>query len=225
VGASRAPRAPRREGCRRPRPAHRGGCPGAARGDPPRRQVERVRVLADEGDRLRREIDGVHRRVGTLVLDRQRDGTAPRGHVDHRGRLRLRQAVERHLDEDLGLRPRHEDAWPHTQVQPPEPLRSRHVLERLSDTPPAESPSEELRLLRREPLPGIHPGPVGAEDVGQEPLRGRNRTLHTVPVQVLGRAFDDLRRSHVSLSRPASPTALPRSRPIAPNARRRSAAR
>ena len=133
-------------------------------------------------------------------------------------------------DEDLGLRPRDEHAGADADGEPPEPLLAGHVLERLPDAPPAERSSEELRLLRRQPFPRVDPRPIRPEDVRQEPLGGGNRTLHAVPLQVLGRPPDDLRRPHVSPSpaalrpRPAGPPLFLGPRRAAPSAPRRSAA-
>ena len=53
------------------------------------------------------------------------------------------------------------------------------------------------------PSPGVDARPIRPQDVRKEPLRGGNRALHAVPLQVLGRSANHLRRPHITPSCPA----------------------
>jgi len=73
-------------------------------------------------------LDGVHRRLWTLLRHRQRDGAGTGAEVHDDGRPLAGDRGEPPVHEQLGLRPRHEHPGPHRQQQVTERRGTRKVL-------------------------------------------------------------------------------------------------
>ena len=90
-----------------------------------------LQVARGPGVRLPGQLHGIHPRGGHLVLDGQGDRARAGAQVDHE-RLGAGRpgGLDREAGDELGLRPWHEDARAHRQLEPPEAGPPGEVLER-----------------------------------------------------------------------------------------------
>ena len=79
--------------------------------------------------------------------------------------------LDRPARQQLGLGPGHEDARPDDELDVPEPGASGQVLERLAARPAGHQCLEGPSGLGVDLVDEHEPGPVDAEDVGQQDLR------------------------------------------------------
>src|SRR6266571_4755790 len=114
-----------------------------------------------------------------------------------------RKCLQRNVHQDLGLGPGDEHARPHHQLEVPECLPSREVLERHARAPLAQRAPERLRLRGAQPFGSrVQPGPVRPQDLGEQDLRGGARAVHAMPLQVRGGPMQDLGGTHQGASGP-----------------------
>ena len=132
-------------------------------------QVEPLRVLARERDRLRRRIDRGHASVGTLVRDRERNRARAGAEVEH-ARLRLvTEQGETAFHDDLRLGARDERTRVRVQHQPTEAPLAQDVRQRLALPAPFEQCVELVGDVLVAPF--VHARARGSEDVCEEQLR------------------------------------------------------
>ncbi len=87
---------------------------------------------------------------GVLVRDRKRDRAAARADVEDARLVDLRDPRETALDDDLGLRPRHEHAPVDAQREPAEAPLAEHVRERLARLAAGDELLDGLLLALRQ---------------------------------------------------------------------------
>ena len=132
------------------------------------------RVLACERQRIGRDVDTGHLRVGPLVLQRERDRARADTDVQDPRPLDPLRECERPLDERLCLGPRYESAGVGLQHQAAEAPLAEHVRERL---PPFAAGEERLETVHLVIEARGEPGARRCEEMGDEPLRVDPRRL------------------------------------------------
>jgi hypothetical protein len=150
-----------------------GGVPRVPRhdGDPPSGGGD---VARQPGQRCRIGLDGVHLRVAALVGDGNGHGARSAAQVHHhrppRTALRGGEGGEAPLDQQLGLRPRDEDAGADREVQPPERCRPGQVLQRHPRHTVGDQRLVPLELPPREAVGEQQPATRRPEDVRRQQL-------------------------------------------------------
>ena len=145
-------------------------------------QAEPQGVRPRDVERVGADVGGEDLEVRPLVLERQRDRSRARPHVDHAGTGRQAQ---RGLDEVLGLRPRDQHAAVDVQLDVPEPLDAEDVGDRLTLAPAAREVHERARLGARQLAPR-----VGDQRRAVDAERRREQDLGVEPRRVAARRGD-----------------------------------
>jgi hypothetical protein len=130
---------------------------------------------------LDRDVRCEHARVRSFVLQGESDRSRPRPDVDDDGIFGLPEALERRLDEDLGLRAGNEHARTHVERYSTERLLSGEMLQRNTGATLADRTAEHPGLARVEPLrSGVHRRAVGVQDDGHQDFGGLARACDVV---------------------------------------------
>ena len=151
-------------------------------------------VLAREGEGVLGDVGRRDDRVGPRHGDRDRDRAAARADVEHARLGRLADALQRPLDEPLGLGPGHQHAVVDGELEPAEAPAPEHVCERLAAPPPAQQLAEARDLVGHERALEIEvqveaPEPEG---VGEQPVGVESRGAHAPVREPVGRLADEL---------------------------------
>ena len=143
--------------------------------EPDRRGVA-PRVLARDRERRARSVDRDHLGVGRRVRDRDRDRPGAGAEVEHAPGA-VRQALEREVDEELGLRPGDQHVGGHLQREAVELALAGEVGDRLAGAAKQEQALDSAHALGVErPLGrGEEPRPRESERVRREHLRLERR--------------------------------------------------
>ena len=155
--------------------------------------------------------------VGHSVLDGERDGARPGAQVDHDRCVPAGERAQGEVDEQLGLRPRHEDAGADLEGQPPEVRASGEVLQRH----PARALVDEVRVpVRRLDPTEDHEPPASRSTSSPRRWAARCRASTGADSTPASARVMVARRTAVAERQPRRLT-RPRPRPAGPPRRRR----
>ncbi len=129
-------------------------------------------VLARDRERRGRRVDREHLRVGRRMRDGHCDRARAGAEVDHPAGA-VRQALERKVDEKLGLRPRDQHVVGHLEREAVELAFAREVGHRLTGAAQQEQPLDRAHRFGVERALGVgeDPRPREPQHVRGEHLR------------------------------------------------------